>query len=92
MLQRIISFEDREIFAVVALRRLRDRIDSEVHKTAIVTVLRNRKLRRAFVAEAWGMYQADVGEDGRLLVFFEWLLENSDEIIALIMKLLPLFV
>ena len=33
-----------------------------------------------------------VGLEGKFMDFLDWLIENSDEIIALIMKLLPLFV
>lgn len=89
---RFISLEDREPFALGALRKLSQSVDSDLHHNAIRQVMRNRQLRRAFIAEAWTLYQADMGEDGRLLEFFQWILDNSDEIIALIMKLLPLFV
>lgn len=89
---RFISFEDREPFAVFALNRFLENVDSKPHRKAIKTILRNRKARKMFVAEAWGMYQDDVGEGEGLIGFFQWLLDNQDEIIALIMKLLPLFI
>lgn len=92
MLVRLISFEDREPFMLGALRRMLKDVQSEVHRSAVHETIRNRTLRRAVVAGAWDMFQAEVGGDGRLLEFFQWIIDNQDSIIELIMKLMPLFV
>lgn len=89
---RFISFEDREPFLSRALEQILDNVGSKQHRKAIKLALRKRANRRLVVAEAWNLYQEDVGEGGGLIEFFQWLIDNQDQIIALIMKLLPLFI
>lgn len=91
MLFNRFTLEDREPFARMALSRILENVDSKPHKAAVEKVLRNRQMRKAFVAEAWSRYEDEVGEDGRLLQFFQWILDNQEEILALIMTIVSLF-
>lgn len=85
------SLEDREPFAKLALKKILKDVSSDPHRAAVKKVLNSKEMRRAFVAESWSMYEAEVGEDGRLLEFFQWILDNQEEILALIMTLITLF-
>lgn len=78
-----------------ARRQLRRGDLTEDQRAALQAVLTNRDLREAVADEKVAEYESAIivaGAGSPLTDFFEWLLAHADEIIALIMKLLPLFV
>lgn len=65
------------------------RADGE-RKAALQRVLDDRELFNALVDELAAEHSQQAG--GPLTDFLEWLLDHADEIIALVMKIIPLFV
>lgn len=70
--------------------QLRRKDLSDEQRTGIQAALRDGKLLDALGEECDAMVaQGEIAVDWRS--FLQWLLDNADEIIALILKLLPLF-
>lgn len=80
-----------KIFVRLALRRMM-RYNPE-QRDNIKQVLRDSDLLDAVVAESEAMASSEFGAigDGTFMIFLEWLLDHSDEIFAIISKLLILF-
>ena len=78
-------------FVRLALRRMMRK--NPPQRTAIRQVLRDSDLLDAVIEETTVLAAAELGAigDGTFMEFFQWLLDHSDEIFALITKLLILF-
>lgn len=72
-----------------ALRRLKRKVTGD-QLAAVEACLANADLCDEACCAVQEMYESQAG--GPLTDFLEWVLAHQDEIIALILKLLPLFV
>lgn len=61
----------------------------KIDKATLREILDNDDLADAVLAEAHGMQEAEVA--GPITDFLSWLFENQDKIIALIQKIMALF-
>jgi hypothetical protein len=78
-------------FVRLALRRMA-RKHPERHEE-IRSVLRDPDLLDALIAETQACASAELGDvgEGSFLEFFQWLIDNSDQLFEIITKLLVLF-
>lgn len=83
-------FNRRKTPAVrIALRRAERRANTPAEKAAVAAVLANENMLDAVTDELEGEHASLAG--GPVTDFLSWLLDNSDRILAVVMKIVDLF-